>query len=88
MSPKFYSFLWILYFVAAGVMWLAGVLTMLSVVVFGFVAFGMVFMGMMCVLPGAVSHPTPEIAKEPTQKKVSKPAKARTAHGLTAYRSA
>ena len=88
MSPKFYGFLWVLFFAAAGIMGLAGALTMLSVVVFGFIAFGMVFTGMMCVLPGAVSHPAPEKLQTPKHKNVSEPAKSRTAHGVTAYRSA
>jgi hypothetical protein len=90
MSPKFYSFLWVLYFVAAGIMWLAGVLTMMAIVVFGFIAFGMVFMGMMCVLPGAVSHPTPKKSKMPKSEKTFKPAPAKpakTVGGFSTYRS-
>ena len=36
-------------------------------VVLGFIAFGLTFMGMMCVLPGAVSHVThPEPVKVET----------------------
>ena len=66
MSPKFYSFLWTIYFTAAAIVWLAGVLTILTTVVFGFTAFGLVFVGMMCVLPRAVSHP-----HESKQKKSS-----------------
>jgi len=91
MSPKFYSFLWILYFVSAGVFWLAGALSLVAVVVFGFVAFGMIFMGMMCVLPGAVSHPSPKVDKMPKPEKAGKPAKTKPApavSGLSAYRSA
>lgn len=57
MSPRFYSYLWIVYAAAAGLLWIAGMFTMLTLVVFGFVAFGLVFAGMICVLPGAVSHP-------------------------------
>lgn len=57
MSPKTYGSLWILMIVAAGMIWLAGAFTLLTAVVFGFIAFGMTFMGMMCVLPSAVSHP-------------------------------
>ena len=90
MSPKFYSFLWVLYFVSAGIMWLAGVLTMLAIVVFGFIAFGMVFMGMMCVLPAAVSHPAPKKTKLPKPEKAFKPAGAKPARavsGLSTYRS-
>ena len=65
MSPKFYYSLWVLFFVSAGVLWLADVFTMLTLVVFGSIAFGLVFTGMMCVLPSAVSHP-------PTKRKRAK----------------
>jgi hypothetical protein len=57
MSPKFFYSLWVLFFVSAAVLWLADVFTLLTLVVFGFIAFGLVFTGMMCVLPSAVSHP-------------------------------
>ena len=90
MSPKFYSFLWLLYFVSAGVVWLGNVFTMLAVVIFGSIAFGMVFMGMMCVLPGAISHPAPEKAKPPKPEKAIKQApgrRAKAASGFSAYRS-
>ena len=57
MSPKFYWSLWGFFAVSAGVLWLAGVFTMLTAVIFGFVAFGLIFTGMMCVLPAMVAHP-------------------------------
>ena len=69
MSPRFYGLLWIVFAVSAGVSLLAGVFTMLTAVVFGFVAFGLVFVGMMCVLPGQVAHPTTEAAKAPAENK-------------------
>ena len=56
MSPKFYSYLWAIFFAAAAVIWVSGFFTLLTLVVFGFTAFGLVFLGMMCVLPGVVSH--------------------------------
>lgn len=85
MSPRFYSFLWAIYFVVAAVLWLAGVFTLLTAVVFGFVAFGFVFMGMMCVLPGAVSHP--HVAKG--YETIHSTARAgKTAQAVTSYRSA
>lgn len=90
MSPKSYSFLWELYFVSAGVMWLGGVLTMLAVVVFGFVGFGLVFMGMMCVLPGTVSQPAPKKPKMLKPEKTFKPVgekQAKAESGFSAYRS-
>jgi len=91
MSPKFYSYLWAVYLASAGVLWLAGLLSLVAVVVFGFIAFGMVFMGMMCVLPGAVSHPEPKIAKMLKLEKASKPTQTRPAKavsGFSTYRSA
>ena len=57
MSSRFYSFLWIACAIIAGALWIAGYFSMLTLVVFGFVAFGLIFIGMMCVLPGTVSHP-------------------------------
>ena len=57
MTSKFYGYLWVLFAVSAGVLWLGNVFTMMTAVVFGFTAFGLVFTGMMCVLPGLVSHP-------------------------------
>ena len=88
MSPKFYSYLWAVYLASAGVLWLAGALGLVAVVVFGFVAFGMVFTGMMCVLPGMTSHPEP---KMPKLENAAKPAAAKPAtavSGFSAYRSA
>lgn len=58
MSPKFYGSLWVVFAASAGVLWLANFFTLLTLVVFGFIAFGLVFAGMICVLPGTVSHPT------------------------------
>jgi len=80
MSPKFYAFLWIVFAISAGVLWLAGVFTLTTIVVYGFIAFGLVFTGMMCVLPGVVSHPPvakpktkPATRVQPTFKPVSVP---------------
>jgi hypothetical protein len=54
MLTKIYFALWALYFVAGAVLFLTGNLTSIAIVVMGFIAFGMVFMGMMAVLPTAV----------------------------------
>lgn len=56
MSPKFYSYLWAIFFATAALIWVSGFFTLLTLLVFGFTAFGLVFLGMMCVLPGVVSH--------------------------------
>ena len=56
MSPRFYSFLWMVFAVAAGVLWLGNVFTMMTAVVLGFIAFGLIFTGMMCVLPSMAHY--------------------------------
>lgn len=64
MSPRFYGFLWILLGILAAILWMGGAMAPLAVVVFGFIVFGLVFTGMMCVLPSAVAHPTVQSIKE------------------------
>ena len=59
MMVKIYGMLWLALAVLAAVIFVAGSMTLTVVVAFGFVAFGMVFMGMMGVLPTLVSHPVP-----------------------------
>jgi hypothetical protein len=53
----------------------SGNLTPLAIVVFGFVAFGMVFTGMMCVLPVDIAHPAdktlPKKREDPREAIVS-----------------
>ena len=56
MSPKFYFSLWVVYFAAAAICAVAGIFTLFTAVVFGFIAFGLIFTGMMCVLPAQVAH--------------------------------
>lgn len=68
MSPKLYSLIWTAFGVVGAIMWLGGVFSLFIGVVFGFIAFGLVFMGMMCVLPGTVSHPMPAQAKRVVEK--------------------
>ena len=70
MSPKFYGSLWIAFAVVAGIMGVGGVLTMLTAVIFGFIAFGLVFAGMICVLPGTVSHPPVKTAAPEPQPNI------------------
>lgn len=68
MLPKIYGFSWIVFFVSVGILWLAGALTMLAGVVLGFIAFGLIFAGMMCVLPAMVSHPVAKRTPAPPRK--------------------
>jgi len=84
---KIYWTLWILIGLAAFALFLVGSFTMLAGVAFGFVAFGMTFMGMMGVLPVLVSHPA--IAQAAPVKKVSvEPAKETRAGAFNVLKSA
>jgi hypothetical protein len=53
---KVYGLIWILGLLAAGAFYLTGNLTPFWSVVFGFLTFGAVFMGMISVLPSTVAH--------------------------------
>jgi len=59
MLVKVYWMTWGVVGLAALLLFAAGSFTTMTGVVFGFIAFGMVFMGMMGVLPVMVSHPAP-----------------------------
>jgi hypothetical protein len=59
MLTKVYTSIWLVVAFAAGVIFLTGNFTALSAVVFGFIIFGLVFMGMMSVLPASIAHPKP-----------------------------
>ena len=83
MSPKIYSLVWVAFAVVAAILWLGGVLSLFIGVVFGFIAFGLVFMGMMCVLPG-IYHPTHTLPAEPKPATVKRSAAA----AMPTYRSA
>lgn len=61
MLTKIYAALWFTVVFAAGILFLAGNFTMLTAVVFGFITLGLVFAGMMCVLPVSVAHPTANV---------------------------
>ena len=75
MITKVYFALWGLLFVAAAVIFLIGSMTPMTLVVFGFISFGMVFMGMMGVLPILVTQPEPAKAtRVPKERPVKEPA--------------
>ena len=60
---KLYGLLWLAIATVALILFLGGVMTQPVVVVFGFISFGMVFMGIIGVLPSMVSHHPTEVAK-------------------------
>ena len=53
---KLYWTLWAIIGTTALLLWASGNFTMLTLVGFGFVSFGMIFMGMISVLPSTVVH--------------------------------
>ena len=57
MLIKTYWSLCVVFALSAGILLLGGVFTMFVAVLYGFIAFGLVFAGMMCVPPGVVAHP-------------------------------
>jgi ABC-type branched-subunit amino acid transport system permease subunit len=59
MIVKVYWSIWALVLLLAAVLFVAGQFTDVTVVFFGFVVFGLVFMGMMSVLPAGIIHSEP-----------------------------
>jgi hypothetical protein len=59
MIIKIYILIWVLGLAAAGIFYLTGNLTPLMQIVFGFLTFGMIFMGMISILPFEVTHHSP-----------------------------
>ena len=56
MITKIYGMIWMLGLLAVTVCYLTGNLTPVVTVVFGFLSFGAIFLGMMNVLPEVVVH--------------------------------
>ena len=57
MLVKMYWMVWAATAIAALMVFLTGNFTLMMATIFGFIAFGLVFMGMIGVLPLMVSHP-------------------------------
>lgn len=58
MLAKMYWAVWALFALTIGAIYLVGAFDLTVAVVGGFISFGLVFAGMMCVLPHVVSHPS------------------------------
>jgi len=56
MFAKIYFYAWLAIAAIAGLFYVTGNMTVLAISVFGLIAFGMVFMGMMNVLPTILEH--------------------------------
>lgn len=54
---KIYGMLWLVVSIVMAALFVTGNLTLTVGLVFGFMIFGLVFMGMMGVLPAGVAHP-------------------------------
>ena len=58
MIAKIYALIWVFGFLAVGITYLTGNLNPFMVILFGFLSFGAIFMGMIGVLPMTqVHHP-------------------------------
>lgn len=56
---KVYVNLWIVYTAVILTLFFTTGLTMFALTIIGFATFGLIFIGMMCVLPSMVAHPSP-----------------------------
>jgi hypothetical protein len=86
MLTKVYLYTWLVLTAAFLLLYLAGSMTMNTIVIFGFIAFGMIFIGMIAVLPFMASHPTEKTAPEPSRV-LPKPVKASIQHGAHSVRA-
>jgi len=67
---KIYGMIWLAVALLMLVLFVTGTLTLTLIVAFGFVIFGLVFMGMMGVLPASIAHPAapkPAVARKQTE---------------------
>lgn len=67
MLAKLYWLTWLAMAVIAALFFVTGNMTAMALVVFGFFAFGLVFMGMMNVLPTVVGHQVHEPVSRPKE---------------------
>jgi len=58
MLVKLYWLMWLVGILAVVGLYFAGLFTPMMAIVFGFISFGAIFLGIIGVLPIAVSHPT------------------------------
>jgi hypothetical protein len=87
MLVKGYWMIWGVFGLTALLLFAAGSFTMLTGTVFGFIAFGLTFMGMMGVLPAMVSHPAPP-KEEKAQAPVLEPTRETPAKVFGIWKSA
>ena len=81
MLAKIYLFTWLVFLVIFLLAFLTGSISLVAWNVFGLFAFGLVFMGMIGVLPVTSAHPNPENAPS------AKPVKTKTETSFEVARS-
>ena len=86
MLAKLYVYTWAVIAAVFLLFTVAGAMTMFNLVVFGFAAFGMIFMGMIAVLPSMVDHPVEEVSPK-AAKVSSKSITAGIQHGAHSLRA-
>jgi hypothetical protein len=62
MSVRLYKLIWLIFLGIAALTFISGNLTAIVGVVFGHIVFGLIFMGMMVVLPTSITHPSPAVS--------------------------
>ena len=87
MLTKLYLYTWLVLAAAFILLFLAGSMTLNTLVIFGFIAFGMIFIGMIAVLPFMASHPTEKTAAPEPSRVLPKPVKASIQHGAHSVRA-
>jgi hypothetical protein len=78
MLTKIYAMIWVVVALIAAAFFLTGNFTPVVGVVFGFILFGMIFLGILSVLPSTVGHNAPAKAvkhKEPKPARAAKETK-------------
>ena len=89
MLLKIYWSTWVFFAIGALLLFATDNLTMFSMVVMGFLAFGLTFMGMMGVLPTMVAHPVaPKPAKAKAQSVAIQPASEAPSTAFHIFKSA
>lgn len=86
MVVRVYWSLWALTAISVPVLFVAGGLNMMAAVVYGLIAFGLIFMGMIGVLPNMAAHPAEH--KPASPKPAAQPARSESAETLGVLKSA
>lgn len=73
MVIKIYKALWFIVSLMAAGIYFSGLMSEMMLVVFGFLLFGMIFMGMIGILPLTISHPVEVKSSEKVEDSAQAP---------------